>query len=188
MLWPTEVVYRAGPSPAGTCPRCRETLLAVEAVPGIFAREGLPGARWCEKCGGVFADTEASRRILVTLDRVLLEIGFQASLGKERKKSNEDDGRPLTCPECLIEMVKSRIESAACDIDACPMHGTWFDTGELVTVIRAFETARKRGVMLDRKPGPDAFVLASRRAEEERMLGEADDGVAATLIRWLMDE
>jgi Zn-finger nucleic acid-binding protein len=90
--------------------------------------EAADGVAYCEKCGGVFAD--------------VLEIGFQAGLGKPRKR---DEGREITCPECLIAMQRQRIESAACVVDVCPSHGTWFDTGELEDVMRAFRRARQRG-------------------------------------------
>ncbi len=140
-------MYRSSPSPTGACPRCREALLAIEKGPGLFALERVPGVRWCETCGGVFADVEASGRILTTLDRALLEIGFQASLGKPRRR---DDGRPITCPECSIEMKKVSVRSACCEVDACPLHGTWFDAGELEDVIRACANARKRGIVLTR--------------------------------------
>ena len=151
-------MYRTSPSPPGTCPRCRETLLAVTRLPGKIAVERLPGVRWCEKCGGVLADGAASQRIITTLDRDLIEIGFQAGRGRARK---DDDGRPLSCPECQIEMVRTRIESACCVVDACPSHGTWFDAGELESVTRAFAHARRAGVLVRRAaPNPDGFAAA----------------------------
>jgi Zn-finger nucleic acid-binding protein len=131
-------IYRQGPAPANTCPRCRESLVKVETAEGVSS---------CEKCGGVFADVAATQRIVSTMDRALLEIGFQAALGKERKKH---EPRELTCPECLITMQMQRIESAACTVDVCPLHGTWFDTGELEDVMRAFNRARRHGA---RAPG-----------------------------------
>ncbi len=158
-------VYRQGRTAANTCPRCSETLIEIA---------GHPGVRHCEKCGGVFADLAISNRILETLDRQLLAIGFEAALGKHRPR---DDGRPLTCPECQIQMVKSRIESANCDVDACPLHGTWFDTGELVDVMRAFERARKKGIVLTRDK-PNARVNLSSEAPPE----------PATLLEWLISK
>jgi Zn-finger nucleic acid-binding protein len=143
-------IYRQGPAPANTCPRCRENLVVVP---------GHSGVRVCEKCGGVFADVDASRRIVSALDRALMEIGFQAGLGKPRKP---DDRHALTCPECLVTMQKSRIEAAACEVDACPLHGTWFDTGELESVMRAFARARRQGAMPP-GPCPSRTIPRSRR-------------------------
>lgn len=158
-------VYREARHAANTCPRCQETLIDVASRPGV---------KYCEKCGGVFANLTASNRILEAMDRQLLAIGFDAALGK--RKPN-DDGRALTCPECQIQMMKNRIESAACDVDACPLHGTWFDTGEMVDVMRAFERARKKGIQLTRDR-PSAPVNLSSEPEPAR-------GVFDFLDDWL---
>ena len=116
-------------------------------------RAPAEGVTYCEKCGGVFADVAATQRIVSTMDRMLLEIGFQAGFGKQRK---QHEPRELTCPECLIAMQMQRIESAACTVDVCPAHGTWFDTGELEDVMRAFARARRHGA---HAPGivPEAY-------------------------------
>lgn len=127
-------IYRQGTAPANMCPRCRDNLDA----------SVHPGVRTCPRCGGVLADVEATRRIVTALDRTLLEIGFQAGLGKPR---HEDRGYAIACPECLVEMQRMRIESAACTVDVCPAHGTWFDPGELEDVMRAYASARKKGAM-----------------------------------------
>jgi Zn-finger nucleic acid-binding protein len=113
----------------------------------LLAVEARPGVKRCEKCGGVFADLATSNRILEAMDRQLLAIGFEAARGKQKPR---DEGHPVTCPECQIQMVKNRIESAACEVDACPLHGTWFDTNELVDVMRAFDSARRKGIQLKR--------------------------------------
>ena len=42
-------------------------------------------------------------------------------------------------------MQRVRVESAACFVDACPIHGTWFDAGELEDVMRAYDRARQHG-------------------------------------------
>lgn len=125
------------------------------------------GVTYCEKCGGVFADVAATQRIVSTMDRLLLEIGFQAGFGKPR--SNHEP-REVTCPECLIAMQMQRIESAACTVDVCPAHGTWFDTGELEDVMRAFARARRYGA---HAPGvvPEAqnpSIAVVRRTPPER--------------------
>ena len=144
-------IYRQGPTPVGACPRCLETLVDVP---------GLEGVRACDRCGGVFADNEASRRIVTTLDRALLEVGFAASQGKPRPK---DTGRALTCPECLVGMQKVRIESAACEIDACPAHGSWFDSGELEDVMRAYARGRRGGLLPPARPPFTAHDIAIRQ-------------------------
>ena len=163
------MVYRSGPSPAGTCPRCRETLLDVDGVPAV---------KWCERCGGVFADAEASRRIMSTFDRTLLEVGFQAGLGKPRDASTR---RPITCPECLVTMHVVRVESAACEVDACPAHGTWFDAGELEDVMRAFTSAR-RSVGLP----PTRAPIAGTAPDSEGAKAAGTPGSILELVRALL--
>jgi Zn-finger nucleic acid-binding protein len=150
-------IYRQGPSPAGSCPRCRETLVDVPHVSGV---------KTCERCGGVFADNESSRKIVSSLDRALLEVGFAASRGKPRAK---ETGHALTCPECLTAMMKIRVESAACEIDACPVHGSWFDAGELEDVMRAYARSRRSGMLSPgRPPLTDQDVELQRTAEKAK--------------------
>lgn len=127
------------------------------------------GMQVCEKCGGIFADMAITNRIVETLDREILALGFEMSLGKQKPK---DDGRVLTCPECQIAMEKRRIESAACDIDGCPLHGTWFDTHELVDVMRALQRARKHGVVFTHNR-PSMPVNLSTTPEPERSLADS---------------
>jgi Zn-finger nucleic acid-binding protein len=133
--------------------------------------DAAPGVSYCEKCGGVFADVAATQRIVSTMDRALLEIGFQVALGKERKKH---EPRELTCPECLIAMQMQRIESAACSIDVCPLHGTWFDTGELEDVMRACRRARKHGAhtpgVLPEAHNPSIAIVRSSPPSREESL------------------
>ncbi len=129
------MMYREGRKFAGACPRCQEPLVAHAEVKSV---------KICERCGGVMADIEASKRIVSTLDRALLAAGFEARLGKGEPP--KDRGGPVACPECLVEMQKVRVESALCDVDACPTHGTWFDAGELEAVMRVYATHRRRGI------------------------------------------
>ena len=170
-------IYRQGPSPAGSCPRCRETLIDVADVKGV---------RTCERCGGVFADNEASRRIVSSLDRVLMEVGFAASRGKPRAK---ETGQQLTCPECLVAMQKIRVESAACEIDACPSHGSWFDAGELEDVMRAYARSRSHGMLSPGRPPLSAEDVALAKAANDAKAARAAARAAhgADLISLVFD-
>ena len=152
-------IYRQAPSPAGACPRCREPLLGIADVPNV---------RRCEKCGGVFADNVASRKIVNTFDRILLEVGFSSSQGMP---SPRETGVALTCPECLVGMQKVRIESAVCEIDACPAHGSWFDPGELEMVMRAYKRAREAGA----RPAPGRHALAKNQEREQWLTDVIED-------------
>jgi Zn-finger nucleic acid-binding protein len=119
---------------ANDCPRCSTPLVRVATIEGVST---------CPSCGGVWADVPTSARVVQRLDRELIAIGFSAGLGKERKTH---DTTPLACPECERPMRRTPVEAAACVVDACAEHGTWFDAGELEDVIRAFGK-RRPGVM-----------------------------------------
>ncbi len=60
------------------------------------------------------------------------------------------------------------------DADVCPAHGSWFDTGELANVMRAYARSRKVGALT---PGPrppltaEGVVLRSA-AEEAKAAAE----------------
>ena len=168
-------IYRESPAPANSCPRCRETLIVAESAPSVRA---------CEKCGGIFADIDASRRIVSMLDRTLLEIGFQAGLGKERKKQ---EARAIACPECLIAMQRTPIAAAVCEVDACPAHGTWFDAGELEDVMRAYSNARKRGVPSpgSPRPAPSPFGKAETGIPADGNYSPVAHGIGSVLLALL---
>lgn len=132
--------YREVAPKHGVCPRCFAALAGWSAIPGVF---------YCGTCGGVMADNAASKRIVETLDRTLLDIGFRASLGRSVEP---DTTRIVSCPDCLADMKRVEVASAACEVDVCAEHGTWFDAGELETVMRAYRHQRARGA--SRVPAP----------------------------------
>jgi hypothetical protein len=88
-----------------------------------------------------------------TLDRVFMQLAINV----EAKRAEVDTSRAAACPVCASPMNRVRIEAAACDIDACSEHGTWFDAGELRAVSRVYENVRKRGGRSpgSAPPGPD---------------------------------
>ena len=152
------MVYRENLLPTGACPRCLAELGPKD--------EGL-GLRACPRCGGVFATVAASTRIVHVLDREMLAFDLRAQAGKERRP---DNGMPLRCPECGLEMERNRIESAACDVDACPAHGTWFDAAELSDVSRAFAKLRRQSL-----PGAVPFGPSPTAAQGAPIPREPED-------------
>ena len=125
--------YRRAAAVHGACPRCTEPLTGYSDVDGV---------RLCLRCGGVFADNAMTRIIVTTLDRALLGMSLAVRLGKTPVR---DDGSGVFCPDCSNVMSKVHVTPAACDVDACVDHGTWFDAGELEEVMRAYAAQRKRG-------------------------------------------
>ena len=72
------------------------------------------------------------------------------------------------------------MQSAACRIDACAEHGTWFDAGEVLRVGRAYRKARSVGVVAaGAEPGGASATIRSEEAEPdaEEPNGEATRGV-----------
>jgi Zn-finger nucleic acid-binding protein len=123
------------------------------------------GIEGCPQCGGLFADNATSARIVAVLDQELLRA---ADLQAEDKRPV--DTRPeLLCPHCLEPMQRSFVTSAATSVDACPVHGTWFDAFELQHVMRAFASRRRKGLRTGPRPAapvpqkdltlPDVFAI-----------------------------
>jgi Zn-finger nucleic acid-binding protein len=136
------MAYRRSSSPLGACPRCHHPLVEYRELPGIRA---------CEICAGMFADNARSRAIVAALDRALLVLSL--TLRATRPPTARPD-HEITCPECQGPMARIAIASAACTIDACGEHGTWFDAGELDDVMRAYANQRRRGASTAPAPGP----------------------------------
>lgn len=136
------MAYRRSSSPLGACPRCHHPLVEYREFPGIRA---------CEICAGMFADNARSRAIVAALDRALLVLSL--TLRATRPPTARPD-HEVTCPECQGPMARIAIASAACTIDACGEHGTWFDAGELDDVMRAYANQRRRGASTAPAQGP----------------------------------
>lgn len=127
------MAYRRSSSPLGACPRCHHPLVEYREFQGIRA---------CEICAGMFADNARSRAIVATLDRALLVLSLTL---RARQPPSVAVAPEITCPECQGPMARVEIAAAACVIDACGEHGTWFDAGELDDVMRAYANQRRRG-------------------------------------------
>jgi Zn-finger nucleic acid-binding protein len=128
--------YRSSAPREGACPRCGLYLapLQVEGAALLVCNSG---------CGGLFADVEASQRIMHGLNRQLLAVAHELAMGKPER----DGGLPLSCPVCSSRMIRSDQPAAMVSVDACATHGTWFDAGELQKVMRVRESVRRRNVV-----------------------------------------
>ncbi len=136
------MAYRRSSSPQGACPRCHHPLVEYREYSGIRA---------CEICAGLFADNARSRAIIATLDRSLLTLSLTLQANRSPVGRPEDE---IACPECQGPMTRVPVASAACLIDACGEHGTWFDAGELDAVMRAYANQRRRGASTAPPPPP----------------------------------
>ena len=164
------MAYRRSSSPLGACPRCHHPLVEYREFPGIRA---------CEICAGMFADNARSRAIVAALDRALLVLSL--TLRATRPPTAQPD-HEITCPECQGPMARIAIASAACTIDACGEHGTWFDAGELTRVV-AF--AASGG--LDRTRARESQEQQDKRVDEKARIAWAA-GLAASSSRQQTEE
>jgi Zn-finger nucleic acid-binding protein len=70
-----------------------------------------------------------------------------------------DTNAPAACPVCGATMLRAPSPGTPVVIDVCAEHGTWFDHGELVLVVRALAT--QRGVAPPAAAADDAAPSSS---------------------------
>jgi Zn-finger nucleic acid-binding protein len=154
-------MYRTHALPQNSCPRCFDLL-----VPRALGAESVLG---CSKCGGVFLNNENSARVVQAFDADLASLDHELLVNR-RVQIDPVDGRvdvEMQCPTCQRLMARSYVHAAACYVDACPEHGTWFDAEELSRVGRAFRASRKRGVMIATASTPAGEIMYTTDAEAE---------------------
>jgi len=142
------------------CPRCKASLFEGNAH-GVK----LLG---CAVCGGIFLDNEGSTRIVAAPQAAIAQLAERAGA---RAIAPGVDVRPegLPCPACATPM--RRVRAGAIDLDICTMHGTWFDRGELVRVMRAAAEPDA-----DAKSRADAELrLVALRRQQYEQIGAAED-------------
>jgi Zn-finger nucleic acid-binding protein len=96
----------------------------------------------CERCGGVWADTETSERITKAIHIEIVDVAKLAA------KAATDSGIPVPvddgkrqCPMCACTL--ARVRTGRVMLDVCTTHGTWFDRDELGRVARNLEHERR---------------------------------------------
>jgi Zn-finger nucleic acid-binding protein len=116
------------PSEEGTacCPQCHTMLAEVD-------RETVVGYA-CNDCGGIWLDSETTTRVEATLDTRTIQVGEIASELSQNPAPPHEASPP--CPLCLNPMRTYVVPGTDVEVDACDAHGTWFDRGELQTLIR----------------------------------------------------
>jgi Zn-finger nucleic acid-binding protein len=108
------------------CPQCQQMLEIVD-------RATVVGYA-CPDCGGIWLDSETTMRVEATLDTQTLEVGEIAS-GLSQNPTPPHQASP-PCPLCLNPMHTYVVPGSDVEVDSCEEHGTWFDRGELQTLIR----------------------------------------------------
>ncbi len=113
----------------------------------VRARAATTELEVCGRCGGVWLDVESSRRAiegLVTEAEQLLaaRVEREAPGRCEPAAYRSPADRTRRCPDCERPMSRARVSDVGIEVDACALHGTWFDPGELAPVASAFALRR----------------------------------------------
>jgi Zn-finger nucleic acid-binding protein len=116
-------------APTNPCPRCR--------VPLFDGRARTGGALLgCGRCGGVWLDVAASCAVV---EGAAEELSSLADVAARHATERVDTaGAGLHCPACAQPLARVALPGTTVELDACPSHGTWFDSGELRIVILAY--------------------------------------------------
>ena len=108
------------------CPQCDKPL-------DIVDRSTLVGYA-CHDCGGIWLDAETTARVERRLDTQTIQVGEIAAGLAEIPFPPHRAAPP--CPICRVAMRTSSVPRTDVEVDSCDAHGTWFDRGELQTLIR----------------------------------------------------
>ncbi len=132
----------------GNCPRCK-TKLQILQVQDLAIRE-------CEKCEGVWLDTETFEEICSNHEKQAAVLQKLDEILTHKKHLSV---RYVPCPECKNLMNRSNFARVSgIIIDTCKPHGIWFDAEELPRII---EFIRKGG--LDRARDKEKLQIQSER-------------------------
>lgn len=126
----TPIPHEEEPAPTSVyreplCPRCR--------VPLELREEGGVVLTACPHGHGLFV----ARPALEALEPESLPAIRKLDAGLESVETSGTVRSARLCPTCDRTMREETVEATGVQIDVCPMHGTWFDSGELSTVVRA---------------------------------------------------
>ena len=100
----------------------------------VFEFEGIDVDR-CVRCGGTWMDTGEVEMLgafdLAALDRVSATLAAAPEVRRTRRR----------CPRCPRRLREVTIGvGPVLTLDRCPWgHGVWFDRGEMLTLIHAFD-------------------------------------------------
>lgn len=127
---------------APSCPRCRLGLFRGQAANVVMLA--------CGRCGGVWLDNAAARKIQDVAPDEAIALADRASA---HGSVAIDERAPAPCPACAKPMARTPVAAARVEVDTCSTHGTWFDKHELHAVASAFTEIRKRR-------GPSGYAIA----------------------------
>lgn len=147
----------------GDCPRCNMSLGLLQ-IASTSLRE-------CEKCDGLWADSQTFEAICADSQKQSAVLGFI-----RERTPNADMLTKISyvrCPDCGEMMNRSNFARASgVIVDICSKHGVWFDSDELPKIVGfikegGMEIVRNREKM-------ELESERSRLRDEQRKLGMSD--------------
>ena len=149
----------------GDCPRCN--------LPLGLLQIGDTDLRECEKCDGLWADSQTFESICANSEKQSAVLGFMAS--RTVKTDMLTKVSYVRCPDCGEMMNRSNFARASgVIVDICRKHGVWFDADELPRIVDfikegGMEIARNREKM-------EIESERSRLRDEQRKIGLSEPG------------
>ena len=115
----------------GTCPDCRQPLVAREA--------GVVGFAECARCGGLFLTRVAFDAIAKDANaRARVRAAEPETASREASLAAKFHYRK--CPVCRALMGRTNYAGGSgIIVDVCRTHGVWFDRGELTAIVDFLE-------------------------------------------------
>jgi Zn-finger nucleic acid-binding protein len=160
------------------CPRCRTEMR--------IATVGNQKVLECDRCGGLWLDTQSFEKICADKDQQSAVLGTASVTAIDRETSPVKVSY-VPCPEC--SQLMNRVNFAHCSgviIDVCKRHGVWFDRDELSRIV---EFIRSGGLEVSRTKEKAALEEERRQLQQGRIaldvrddLSEADriSGIVST--------
>ena len=108
------------------CPQCKDLLTSI-------TRENI-SALACRGCGGAWIASDTLERVTYALDPSSIDVGDDAA--SMARMAFPPHAASPPCPVCHTPMSTVKLEGTDVEVDVCSEHGTWFDRGELQTVVR----------------------------------------------------
>lgn len=161
------------------CPRCSNQLDVIQHELGL--------ALDCSACGGQFAEHALLKDLLRSRARV-------GALMESRPRKVElalGSVKYLPCPACGVLMNRRNFGgTSGVVVDVCHAHGTWFDAGELASVLAFVESGGPLEAKLPVAPAPRPSLGLgdlSRTEQEQSRLASAALELLAFLIAIVVD-
>jgi Zn-finger nucleic acid-binding protein len=160
------------------CPRCSTQAL-------VENRGARIAAHACPACGGVWLGSSLAGRLQHALEHgeaiglcdLARDAGELAALKARCEAAVDRVGIP--CPACTAPMTHSLLERAGIVVDTCPLHGTWFDRGELQHLVDCTKDPRVRERFAARAASLAPSAASSARTGTGRAGAAAAVGAAA---------